>query len=67
MTSAISSARDEFEPAISAYFKMIPADAPEHAKAQNFTKAILASAMPVASNWKIRLNEMKMPLVSSKD
>lgn len=34
MTSAISSARDEFEPAIGAYFKMIPADAPEHAKAQ---------------------------------
>jgi len=34
MTAAISSAEDDFDPAIGAYFKLIPIDAPEHAKAQ---------------------------------
>ena len=42
MTSAISSARDEFEPAIGAYFKMIPADAPEHAKAQKLYESYIS-------------------------
>lgn len=42
MTSAISSAHDEFEPAIGAYFKMIPADAPEHAKAQELYESYIS-------------------------
>lgn len=42
MTSAISSARDEFEPAIGAYFKMIPTDAPEHAKAQKLYESYIS-------------------------
>lgn len=42
MTSAISSAHDEFEPAIGAYFKMIPADAPEHAKAQKLYESYIS-------------------------
>ena len=42
MTSAISSARDEFEPTIGAYFKMIPTDAPEHAKAQKLYESYIS-------------------------
>jgi len=39
MTAAISSAEDDFDPAIGAYFKLIPIDAPEHAKAQELYTA----------------------------
>lgn len=39
MTAAISSAEDDFNPAIGAYFKLIPTDAPEHAKAQELYTA----------------------------
>lgn len=38
MTAAISSAGDDFNPSIGAYFKLIPTDAPEHAKAQELYK-----------------------------
>lgn len=34
MTAALASAGEEFDPSIGAYFKLIPTDAPEHAKAQ---------------------------------
>ena len=34
MTAAVASADDDFDPSIGAYFKLIPTDAPEHAKAQ---------------------------------
>lgn len=34
MTSVISTAGDDFDPAVGAYFKLIPVDAPEYAKAQ---------------------------------
>ncbi|MBR1484271.1 MAG: hypothetical protein IJ612_01090 [Prevotella sp.] len=34
MTAAMASAGEEFDPSIGAYFKLIPADTPEHAKAQ---------------------------------
>ena len=34
MTAAMASAGDDFDPSIGAYFKLIPTDAPEHAKAQ---------------------------------
>lgn len=34
MTAAMSSAGEDFDPSIGAYFKLIPTDAPEHAKAQ---------------------------------
>ena len=34
MTAAVASAGDDFDPSIGAYFKLIPTDAPEHAKAQ---------------------------------
>jgi len=34
MTAAVASASDDFDPSIGAYFKLIPTDAPEHAKAQ---------------------------------
>lgn len=38
MESAVASAGDDFDPSISAYFKLIPMDAPEHAKAQELYK-----------------------------
>lgn len=38
MESAVASAGEEFDPSISAYFKLIPMDAPEHAKAQELYK-----------------------------
>lgn len=38
MTSAVASAGDDFDPSIGAYFKLIPTDAPEHAKAQELYK-----------------------------
>ena len=41
MTAAISSAGDDFNPAIGAYFKLIPTDAPEHAKAQELYTAYI--------------------------
>lgn len=34
MTAAVASAGEDFDPSIGAYFKLIPTDAPEHAKAQ---------------------------------
>ncbi len=34
MTSLMASSGDNFDPAVGAYFKMIPTDSPEHAKAQ---------------------------------
>lgn len=34
MTAAMASAGEDFDPSIGAYFKLIPTDAPEHAKAQ---------------------------------
>ena len=34
MTAAVASADDDFDPSIGAYLKLIPTDAPEHAKAQ---------------------------------
>ena len=34
MEAAVAAASDEFDPSIGAYFKLIPTDAPEHAKAQ---------------------------------
>ena len=34
MTAAMTSAGEDFDPSIGAYFKLIPTDAPEHAKAQ---------------------------------
>lgn len=34
MTAAVASAGDDFNPSIGAYFKLIPTDTPEHAKAQ---------------------------------
>ena len=39
MTAAVASAGDDFDPSIGAYFKLIPTDAPEHAKAQEIYKA----------------------------
>lgn len=39
MEAAVASASDDFDPSISAYFKLIPMDAPEHAKAQELYKA----------------------------
>ena len=39
MTAAVASAGDDFDPSIGAYFKLIPTDAPEHAKAQELYKA----------------------------
>lgn len=39
MTAAVASADDDFDPSIGAYFKLIPTDAPEHAKAQELYKA----------------------------
>ena len=39
MTAAVASAGDDFNPAIGAYFKLIPTDAPEHAKAQELYTA----------------------------
>jgi hypothetical protein len=38
MTAAVASASDDFDPSIGAYFKLIPTDAPEHAKAQELYK-----------------------------
>lgn len=38
MSAAVASAGDDFNPAIGAYFKLIPTDAPEHAKAQELYK-----------------------------
>ena len=38
MTAAVASAGDDFDPSIGAYFKLIPTDAPEHAKAQELYK-----------------------------
>lgn len=38
MTAAVASADDDFDPSIGAYFKLIPTDAPEHAKAQELYK-----------------------------
>ena len=34
MTAAVASAGEDFDPSIGAYFKLIPTDSPEHAKAQ---------------------------------
>ncbi len=42
MRSAIASAGDEFEPAVGTYFKLIPADAPEHVAAQKAYDAYIA-------------------------
>ena len=39
MTAAVASSGDDFNPSIGAYFKLIPTDAPEHAKAQELYKA----------------------------
>lgn len=39
MTAAVASAGDDFDPSIGAYFKLIPTDAPEHAKAQELYAA----------------------------
>lgn len=39
MTAAVASAGDDFDPSIGAYFKLIPTDAPEHAKAQELYTA----------------------------
>lgn len=39
MTAAVASAGDDFDPSIGAYFKLIPTDSPEHAKAQELYKA----------------------------
>ena len=39
MTAAVASAGEDFDPSIGAYFKLIPTDAPEHAKAQELYKA----------------------------
>ena len=38
MTAAVASADDDFDPSIGAYFKLIPTDVPEHAKAQELYK-----------------------------
>lgn len=38
MESAVAASGEEFNPEISAYFKLIPTDAPEHAKAQELYK-----------------------------
>jgi hypothetical protein len=38
MTAAVASADDDFDPSIGAYLKLIPTDAPEHAKAQELYK-----------------------------
>lgn len=38
MTAAVASAADDFDPSIGAYLKLIPTDAPEHAKAQELYK-----------------------------
>lgn len=38
MTAAIASAGDDFNPAIGAYFNLIPTDSPEHAKAAELYK-----------------------------
>lgn len=38
MTAAVASASDDFDPSIGAYFKLIPTDTPEHAKAQELYK-----------------------------
>ena len=38
MTAAVASAGDDFDPSSGAYFKLIPTDAPEHAKAQELYK-----------------------------
>lgn len=39
MTAAVASAGDNFDPSIGAYFKLIPTDVPEHAKAQELYNA----------------------------
>lgn len=39
MEAAVASAGDDFDASIGAYFKLIPIDAPEHAKAQELYKA----------------------------
>ncbi len=39
MTAAVASAGDDFDPSIGAYFKLIPTDSPEHAKAHELYKA----------------------------
>lgn len=39
MTTAVASAGDDFDSSIGAYFKLIPTDAPEHAKAQELYNA----------------------------
>lgn len=39
MTAAVTSAGDDFDASIGAYFKLIPTDAPEHAKAQELYTA----------------------------
>lgn len=39
MTAAVASSGDDFDPSIGAYFKLIPTDAPEHAKAQELYTA----------------------------
>ncbi len=38
MTAAVASADDDFDPSVGAYLKLIPTDAPEHAKAQELYK-----------------------------
>ena len=38
MTAAVASAGDDFNPAIGAYFNLIPTDSPEHAKASEMYK-----------------------------
>lgn len=38
MTAAVASADDDFDPSIGAYFKLIPTDVPEHAKAEELYK-----------------------------
>ena len=38
MTAAVASSGDDFNPSIGAYFKLIPTDCPEHAKAQELYK-----------------------------
>ena len=39
MEAAVASSGDDFDPSIGAYFKLIPTDTPEHAKAQELYKA----------------------------
>ena len=54
MTAAVASAGDDFDPSIGAYFKLIPTDAPEHAKAQELYKTYTQKCKERRDIWEAK-------------